>query len=95
MESDKETTLITIPNLEFVIKHVNELGRLHKIIKDYINTDSEHTGSVAKALRFSLQEKMNLYYVYVNNWVSNIFVPCEYSTGHQFYKLYFVVTCQP
>ncbi|XP_050057726.1 gamma-tubulin complex component 3 homolog isoform X2 [Aphis gossypii] len=69
MESDKETALITIPNLEFVIKHVNELGRLHKIIKDYINTDSEHTGSVAKALRFSLQEKMNLYYVYVNNWL--------------------------
>jgi len=81
VESDKETALITIPNLEFVIKHVNELGRLHKIIKDYINTDNEHTGSVAKALRFSLQETVNLYYVYVNNWVSNIYVPCECSTG--------------
>lgn len=94
MESDKETACITIPNLEFVIKHVNELGRLHKIIKDYINTDIEHTGSVAKALRFSLQEKMNLYYVYVNNWVSNIFV-VNIQLETSFINVYFVVTCQP
>lgn len=94
MESDKETARITIPNLEFVIKHVNELGRLHKIIKDYINTDSEHTGSVAKALRFSLQEKMNLYYVYVNNWVCNIFV-VNIQLETSFINVYFVATCQP
>ncbi|XP_026804833.1 gamma-tubulin complex component 3 homolog [Rhopalosiphum maidis] len=66
LESDKETACITIPNLEFVLKQVNELGRLHKIIKDYINDDSEHIGSVAKALRFSLQEKINSYYLHTN-----------------------------
>lgn len=53
---------------------MNELGRLHKIIKDYVKADNEHTGRVAKALKFSLQEKMNSYYVYVNKWVGNIFI---------------------
>lgn len=74
VKSDNDNTCIIIPNLEFVVKHVNELGSLHKIIKDYVNDDNEHNGCVAKALRFSLQEKINSYYVYVNKWVSNIFV---------------------
>lgn len=74
VKSDNDTGCITIPNLEFVVKHVNELGRLHKIIKDYVNADNEHTGLVAKALRFSLQGKINSYYIYVNKWVSHSFV---------------------
>lgn len=74
VKSDNDTTCITIPNLEFVVKHASELGRLHKIIKDYVNDDKEHSGLVAKALKFSLQEKINSYYTYVNKWVSNIFV---------------------
>lgn len=67
-------TSITIPNLEFVVTHVNELGRLHKIVKDYVNIVNEHNGCVAKVLKLCLQEKMNSYYVYVNKWVRNIFV---------------------
>jgi len=70
MESDKDTSCFTIPNLEFVVTHMNELGRLHKTIKDYVNAGNEHSGRVAKSLRFSLQEKINSYYFYVNNWVS-------------------------
>ncbi|XP_060852229.1 gamma-tubulin complex component 3 homolog [Rhopalosiphum padi] len=82
LESDKETACITIPNLEFVLTQVNELGRLHKIIKDYINDDSEHNGSVAKALRFSLQEKINSYYVYVNNWLHTNLEVLEHSKDY-------------
>ena len=77
-----------------MLKQVNELGRLHKMIKDYINNDSEHNGSVAKALRFSLQEKINSYYVYVNNWVSNIFV-MNISTEIQSYKLFLFCSYVP
>jgi len=73
-KSDNDTACITIPNLDFVVKRVNELGRLHKIIKDYVNADNEHSGLVATALRFSLQERNNSYYIYVSKWVSHIFV---------------------
>jgi len=78
-----------------VLTQVNELGRLHKIIKDYINDDSEHNGSVAKALRFSLQEKINSYYVYVNNWVSSIFVVNIQLKSSLINGYYFAVTYQP
>eukprot|EP00102_Acyrthosiphon_pisum_P013929 XP_008183718.2 PREDICTED: gamma-tubulin complex component 3 homolog [Acyrthosiphon pisum] len=79
VKSDNDNTCIIIPNLEFVVKHVNELGRLHKIIKDYVKTDNEHFGRVAKALRFSLQDKINSYYVYVNKWLSANFDVLEHS----------------
>jgi len=85
VKSDNDTACITIPNLEFVIKDVNELGRLHKIIKDYVNADSEHNGLVAKALRFSLHEKINSYYLYVNKWVSHIYV-FEWPTCIRFFR---------
>ncbi|KAL4132123.1 hypothetical protein QTP88_009332 [Uroleucon formosanum] len=78
-KSDNHNTCIIIPNLEFVVKHVNELGRLHKIIKDYVKADNQHIGSVAKALRFSLQEKINSYYVYVNKWLGANFDVLEHS----------------
>ncbi|XP_022162682.1 gamma-tubulin complex component 3 homolog [Myzus persicae] len=79
VKSDNDTTCITIPNLEFVVKHASELGRLHKIIKDYVNDDKEHSGLVAKALKFSLQEKINSYYTYVNKWLHANFDVLEHS----------------
>lgn len=61
----------TIPNLELIITHVTELGRLHNVIKNYVYSDNEHCGHVAKALRFDLLQEINSYHVYINMWVSN------------------------
>lgn len=62
----------TIPNLEIMITHVTEIGRLHYVIKDYVNTNRDDFSSVAKALRFDLQKEIDFYYAYTNTWASDL-----------------------
>lgn len=61
-----------IPNLEFIIAHVTEIGRLHYVIKDYINSNKENFSRVVKALKLDLQKEIDSYYVYINTWVNII-----------------------
>lgn len=63
----------TIPNLEFIVTHLTELGRLHNTIKNYINANHENCGRVVKTLKFVLQKEINSYYIYVNKWVCIIY----------------------
>lgn len=71
IKMDANQACKVIPKLEYMIIHVTELGRLHNVIKNYVNLHNKHCGRVADAFRFALQKEINSYYVYINMWVCN------------------------
>ncbi|VVC25605.1 Gamma-tubulin complex component protein [Cinara cedri] len=59
-----------IPCLEFLKTHAIEIGRLHFVVKNYINSIQKNCSRVIKALRFDLETEIDSYYVYVNIWIT-------------------------
>lgn len=64
-----------IPGLEFMVDPITELGRLHNIIKHYVDeVDETCNGRTVKALRTALTKEINSYYAYMNTWASIIII---------------------